>query len=419
MDKIVVTGGARLSGTVETGGAKNAVLPMMAATLLASGISRIKNVPHLRDVETMAHLLRIIGARVTLENHVMTIDTSQCSYPEAPYELVKTMRASFVILGPMLARFKTAKVSLPGGCAWGPRPVDLHIRALEALGAGVDIEHGYVVARAQRLQGATFTSPISSVGATENLMMAAVLAHGTTIIENAAREPEVSALAYFLKKMGARITGEGTGRISVEGVDFLTTVEDAVIPDRIEAATFMTAAAITGGEVTVDACEPNHLASTISTLRAMGALVEVDGRAVKVSAPRPLKPVRIATAPYPGFPTDMQAQLMALACVVDGQSEITDTIYRDRFTHVMELQRLGARIALNENTAQINGVPHLSGAQVMATDLRASAALILAGLVAEGETHILRIYHLDRGYEKIEQKLAGLGAKIRREQGTL
>jgi UDP-N-acetylglucosamine 1-carboxyvinyltransferase len=275
------------------------------------------------------------------------------------------------------------------------------------------------MAHADKLTGVTFKSPISSVGATENMMMAAVLAAGTTIIENAAREPEVTALAYFLKKMGAHITGEGTGRLTIEGVDFLTTVEDAVIPDRIEAATFMAAAAITGGEITVNQCEPNHLSGTIDALRSMGVLVEVDGRAIKVSAPRPLKPIRIETQPYPGFPTDMQAQLMALACVVDGQSEITDTIYRDRFAHVMELQRLGAQISVKENTAQVSGVSRLSGAQVMATDLRASAALILAGLVAEGETHILRIYHLDRGYEKIELKLAMLGATIRREQGTL
>jgi UDP-N-acetylglucosamine 1-carboxyvinyltransferase len=415
MDKIVVTGGARLSGEVEIGGSKNAALPIMAATLLTPGVFKLTNVPSLVDVRTMGHVLRVLGCQVTHHDHSLTIDTTNCQYHEAPYELVKTMRASVCVLGPVLARQKQARVSLPGGCAWGPRPVDFHIRAMKALGADVEIEHGYIVAEAERLRGSVIHFDTPSVGATENAMMAAVLAEGTTVIENAAREPEVTALADFLTAMGAGISGAGSGTMTIEGVEELHAVEYRVIPDRIEAGTFMVAVAMTGGDVLLAGVMKQHCTAVISKLVEAGVEITDEAGGLRVRGPERAQSVNVTTAPYPGFATDMQAQIMALMCVADGTGVITETIYADRFSHVPELRRLGADIALDHNVAVVTGLRRLSGAKVMATDLRASAALILAGLVAEGETEVSRVYHIDRGYEKIERKLAGLGAVIRRE----
>jgi len=414
MDKIVVRGGAQLKGEVEIGGAKNAALPIMAATLLAPGVHTLRNVPSLVDVRTMGHVLRVLGCQVTHHDHSLTIDTSNCSYHEAPYELVKTMRASVCVLGPLLARHQSARVSLPGGCAWGPRPVDFHIRAMEALGATVDIEHGYIVAKADRLRGSVIHFDTSSVGATENAMMAAVLAEGTTVIENAAREPEITALADFLISIGAKMEGAGTATITIEGVTDLRAVEHRVIPDRIEAGTFMVASAITGGDVLMKGVVREHCSAVVSKLEAAGTEIVDEPGGLRVRGPVWARAINVTTAPYPGFATDMQAQMMALMTVADGTSVITETIYVDRFSHVPELRRLGADISLDHNIAVVTGVKKLSGAKVMATDLRASAALILAGLVAEGETEVSRVYHIDRGYEKIEEKLAGLGASIQR-----
>lgn len=419
MDKIVINGGKRLTGSVEISGAKNAVLPIMAATLLASGTFRIRNVPDLRDVKTMAHLLRIIGAQVEFSDHTLTIDTSNCNFFEAPYELVKTMRASIYVLGPLLARFSQAKVSLPGGCALGPRPVDLHIKGLEQLGTQIELLGGYITANAPRLRGAHINFDVSSVGATGNILMAAVLAKGQTIIENAAREPEISALAEFLVKMGAQIEGIGTAQLRVEGVEKLSPVEYDVIPDRIETGTFLMATAITGGEVEIQKTSRELVASLITKLHDAGVMLEESETTILCSAPQRLQPVNIKTAPYPGFPTDLQAQWMALMSVAEGSSVITETIFSERFTHVAELRRLGANIELDGNTAVVTGVDKLSGATVMSTDLRASASLILAGLIAEERTDVLRVYHIDRGYEKIETKLKKLGAEIWREEGSL
>jgi len=414
MDKILVRGGARLTGEVEIGGAKNAALPIMAATLLAPGVHELTNVPSLVDVRTMGHVLRVLGAQITQGDHALTIDTTNCNYHEAPYELVKTMRASVCVLGPVLARHKKARVSLPGGCAWGPRPVDFHIRAMKALGAKVEIEHGYIVASADRLVGSVIHFDTSSVGATENAMMAATLAEGTTVIQNAAREPEITALADFLNAMGAKLTGAGTATITIEGVDELHAVEHHVIPDRIEAGTFMVASAITGGDVLLKGVVREHCSAVVSKLQESGAEIIDEPGGLRVRGPQCAKSVNVTTAPYPGFATDMQAQMMALMCVADGTSVITETIYVDRFSHVPELRRLGADLSVDHNVAVVTGVQKLSGAKVMATDLRASAALIIAGLVAEGETEVSRVYHIDRGYEAIEKKLAALGADIRR-----
>jgi UDP-N-acetylglucosamine 1-carboxyvinyltransferase len=414
MDKIVVRGGKRLSGEVEISGAKNAALPIMAATLLAPGVHTLRNVPSLVDVRTMGHVLRVLGAQVTHHDHSLTIDTTNCSYHEAPYELVKTMRASVCVLGPVLARQKRARVSLPGGCAWGPRPVDFHIRAMEALGAKVEIEHGYIVASADRLKGSVIHFDTSSVGATENAMMAAVLAEGTTTIRNAAREPEITALADFLNAMGARVSGAGTATLTIDGVDDLHAVEHGVIPDRIEAGTFMVASAITGGDVLMKGVMREHCSAVVSKLESAGVEIADENGGLRVRGPQCARSVNVTTAPYPGFATDMQAQMMALMTVADGTGVITETIYVDRFSHVPELRRLGADISLDHNVAVVTGVEKLSGAKVMATDLRASAALILAGLVAEGETEVSRVYHIDRGYEAIEKKLAALGASIER-----
>jgi UDP-N-acetylglucosamine 1-carboxyvinyltransferase len=418
MDKIVIKGGASLKGTVKISGSKNAVLPIMAATLLASGRYKIRNVPDLRDVKTMAHLLRIIGAQVEFADQSLFIDTENCNFYEAPYELVKTMRASIYVLGPLVARFGKAKVSLPGGCAIGPRPVDLHIKALEKLGAQIDLQQGYIVAEAvQKLRGAKINFDISSVGATGNALMAAVLAEGTTVIENAALEPEIGGLVSFLTAMGADIEGIGTQQLTVRGVQELKAIDFEVMPDRIEAGTFLLAAAITGGDVKLDAVDPAPLGSLVERLREADVAIEESDTSIHCKAPRCVQAMNITTAPYPGFPTDLQAQWMALMCVAEGTSVITETVFVDRFTHVAELKRLGAQIKLNENIAVVNGIENFNGAQVMSTDLRASASLILAGLRAEGTTEVLRVYHIDRGYEAIEKKLKALGADIWREEG--
>ena len=416
MDEIWVQGGRRLSGRVAASGSKNATLPVLAATLLAPGVYRLTNVPDLKDVGTMLEMLGRFGVVSRRTGpHELSIDTRNQQNAEAPYELVKTMRASIYVLGPLLARYGEARVSLPGGCAWGPRPVDLHIRGMQMLGADVEIEHGYIVAHApEGLRGSTIAFDISSVGATGNLLMAAALAAGRTVIENAACEPEIEALARFLVGMGAEIEGIGSARLVVTGSRELTPCDAAMIPDRIEAGTILAAAAITGGDVEVTDVEPAHLGASLAKFEATGASVEISDRAVRLRAPERPEAVSLTTAPFPGFPTDMQAQFMALLSVARGASTIVDTIYHDRFTHVAELQRLGADIRVEGNTAFVQGVEGLSGAPVMATDLRASAALILAGLVAGGETRVSRVYHLDRGYERMEAKLSALGAVIRR-----
>lgn len=414
MDKIVISGGKRLSGVVEISGAKNAALPMMAATILASGQSTLFNVPCLRDVSTFSDVLRVLGARVKREDDNLNIDTSGIEHLEAPYELVRTMRASIYVLGPLLARFGRARVSLPGGCAWGPRPVNLHIKALEALGARVDIQHGYIVAQAGKLRGAIVDFDVSSVGATANTMMAACLASGTTVVRNAAREPEIEALGGMLNSMGASISGAGTDTVKIQGVGGLHAVQERVMPDRIEAGTYMMAAAITGGRVVLKGARPEHLGAVMGKMEEGGVTLRQEGGDMMVEGTSSLTPLDVTTAPYPGFPTDLQAQIMALLSLAQGTSVITETVFLDRFTHVPELRRLGVNVKLDANVAIITGVEKLSGATVMASDLRASAALILAGLMAQGKTEVRRIYHIDRGYERIEEKLRGLGAAIQR-----
>ncbi len=416
MDAIVVVGGRPLRGEVEIGGAKNAVLPMMAASLLVPGPVRIRNVPRLQDVVTFLGLLREMGVEGGYEDHSLLLDATHVRSFEAPYDHVKKMRASIYVLGPLLARFGRARVSQPGGCAWGPRPVNFHHDAMRALGARVELEHGYIVAEATRLKGTRITFDISSVGATGNAMMAAVLAEGTTVIENAAAEPEMTALADFLSTLGARIEGAGTKTITIHGVSGLKPAGPFDnIPDRIEAGTMLIAGAITRGDVTVTRARPDHLSMVLARLEKMGCRLDVSGDRIRITVPDGcLRCVDIVTEPYPGFPTDLQAQFMALECVAEGTGVVRDTIYVDRFTHVSELARLGARITLAGNVATVEGGVHLQGARVMSTDIRASSALILAGLAAEGRTHVSRIYHIDRGYEAIEKKLAGLGAQIER-----
>ena len=416
MARIIVQGGVPLQGEVSISGAKNAVLPILCATLLADAPVHVSNVPHLHDVVTTTRLLAELGAGISIDaEYGVTVDPTTASGHVAPYELVRTMRASVLVLGPLLARHGQAEVSLPGGCAIGSRPVDLHIRGLEALGAQITVEGGYIKARAERLRGARHTFPIVSVGATENVLMAATMAEGTTVLENAAREPEIVDLARCLRALGARIQGEGTSRIEVEGVERLHGGEHPVVPDRIETGTFLVAAAMTGGRVTARHARPDTLDAVLSALVEAGAEVHCDGDRITVDmhGRRP-RAVDITTAPHPGFPTDMQAQFMAMNCIAEGTGIINETIFENRFMHVNELLRLGADIRVDGSTAVVRGVERLSGAPVMATDLRASASLILAGLVAEGETSIDRIYHLDRGYENIEEKLSGLGARIRR-----
>jgi UDP-N-acetylglucosamine 1-carboxyvinyltransferase len=416
MQKIIVSGNGPLRGEVRISGAKNAVLPILCATLLADEPVRIDNVPHLHDVVTTAKLLQGLGAGVEHAGDAMTVDPRSVDSHVAPYELVKTMRASILVLGPLLAKFGDAEVSLPGGCAIGSRPVDLHIKGLQALGARIDVEHGFIKASVGgRLKGARHVFEMVSVGATENVLMAATLAEGTTVLENAAMEPEIADLAECLRAMGAKIEGAGTPRIVVEGVERLHGGTHAVIADRIETGTFLVAAAMTGGSVVATHARPDTLDAVLDKLRESGAEISIDGDriALDMHGRRP-RAVNITTAPHPAFPTDMQAQFMALDCIADGVGVINETIFENRFMHVQELLRLGADIRVDGHTAVVRGVEKLGGAPVMATDLRASASLILAGLVAEGETVIDRIYHLDRGYERIEEKLSGLGAKIRR-----
>ncbi len=416
MYKFVINGGRKLAGEVVVSGAKNASLALMPASLLAPGVYSISNTPDLMDVSTMSKLMETLGARVTLAGTTQTIDTTRVNNFEAPYELVKKMRASIYVLGPLVARYGYARVSLPGGCAWGPRPVNLHIEGMEKLGAEISLDSGYIVARAKKLRGGKINFDVSSVGATGNVMMAAVLAEGTTEIGNAALEPEIVALGEFLKKMGAKIEGLGTPTITVEGVSELHPHDFENIPDRIEAGTFLVAGALAGGTVNVANCEPRHLSALLSKLEEAGARLEIGNRFVKLEAPEKILPVDVSTAPYPGFPTDMQAQWIALMARSTGSSVVADNIYFDRFKHVPELIRLGADIEVKENIAFVKGVGALKGAKVMSTDLRASASLVLAGLVAEGTTEVLRVYHMDRGYEHIETKLGGIGADIRRVQ---
>jgi UDP-N-acetylglucosamine 1-carboxyvinyltransferase len=417
MQKIVVTGGAPLAGEVRISGAKNAVLPILCATLLGDGPVEIGNVPHLHDVVTTIKLLRELGAAVEHDREagIVRVDARSVRSHVAPYELVKTMRASVLVLGPLLARYGAAEVSLPGGCAIGSRPVDQHIKGMQALGAEVGVEHGFIKAKAERLKGGRVVFDMVSVGATENVLMAATLAEGTSVLENAAMEPEIVDLADCLIAMGAKIEGAGSNRITVHGVERLHGGRHDVVADRIETGTFLVAAAMTGGRIVCRAARPDTLDAVIDKLVEAGAEITEDADSITLDmhGKRP-KAVDISTAPHPGFPTDMQAQFMALNCVADGVGVISETIFENRFMHVQELLRLGADIRIDGHTAIVRGLPQLSGAPVMATDLRASASLILAGLVADGETVIDRIYHLDRGYERIEEKLSALGAKIRR-----
>jgi len=414
VDKLLISGGQRLEGAVRISGAKNAALPVMAATLLAPGVHRLRNVPRLRDTQTFARVLELLGAKVAFEGNLMTIDTQGVNSVEAPYELVKTMRASIYVLGPLLARFGRARVSLPGGCAWGPRPVNLHITGLQAMGAALGIEHGYIVGRDVKLKGATIGFDVVSVGATAQLMMAAVLAQGATVLENVALEPDITALGEVLVACGARIDGLGSRRLTIQGVSTLRPIDATIIPDRIEAATFAAVAAMTGGRIRLEDVVPDHFEAALRKLEEAGCAVQREAAAVTVDGPPRPGAVNVVTQPFPGFPTDMQAQMIAVCAIAGGTSVIEDTIYLDRFTHVPELARMGARIELKGNIAVVKGVERLSGAQVMATDLRASACLVMAALAANGETLVDRIYHLDRGYEALEKKLAALGARIRR-----
>jgi UDP-N-acetylglucosamine 1-carboxyvinyltransferase len=412
VDKLIINGGKKLSGEVTVSGSKNASLPIFVATLLSSGLNEISNVPFLRDINTTIKVLETLGARVEGNGNVVRIDTSSVNNHEATYELVKTMRASVLVLGPLLARFGKARVSLPGGCAIGARPINLHLKGLAAMGADITLAHGYVEAKAKRLKGATINFDISTVGGTEHLMMTAATAKGDTILENAAREPEIVDLASMLIRMGARIEGAGTDTIRIAGVKELEPVSYRVMPDRIEAGTFMIASAITGGDIKISGMQLEHLDALVFKLQDAGVEITNKDNVVRVKGPKKIRGVNIKTRPYPGFPTDMQAQFMALMCVADGASVISENIFENRFMHVSELLRFGADIIVEGNAATVKGVKKLSGAPVMATDLRASASLILAGLAADATTEISRIYHLDRGYEAIEKKLAALGADI-------
>ncbi len=414
MDKLVIEGGNRLAGEIRVSGAKNAALPIICASLLSAEPLALTNVPALQDVATTLKLLAQMGVAHQREGDSILLDASKADRPEAPYELVKTMRASILVLGPLVARFGSARVSLPGGCAIGARPVDQHIKGLEALGASVRIDHGYIVAEARRLKGARIVTDLVTVTGTENLMMAATLAEGETVIENAAREPEVVDLARCLSAMGARISGAGTDRIVVQGVSNLHGASFRVMADRIETGTFLTAVAAAGGDVTLTGARPDSLEAVLDKLAEAGVRIDVGDQRIRVVAHGRPRAVNVRTAPYPAFPTDMQAQFMALNAIARGTGMVTETIFENRFMHAQELQRLGAHIEIEGNTAVVTGVPKLTGATVMATDLRASASLVIAGLVAEGETIIDRIYHLDRGYEKLEAKLSAVGAKVNR-----
>jgi UDP-N-acetylglucosamine 1-carboxyvinyltransferase len=414
MDKLAITGGGPLQGEVRVSGAKNAALPILCAALLTSEPLVLTNVPKLNDVRTMRSLLAQMGVHVEGDASALTLSAADIDWPLAPYEMVKTMRASILALGPLLARCGEARVSLPGGCAIGLRPVDQHIKGLQAMGVEIDLDHGYIDAKAKRLSGANFVFDVVTVTGTENLMMAATLADGTTVLDNAAREPEVVDLADCLNAMGARVTGAGTDRIVIEGVSRLSGTTHAIMPDRIETGTFLVAAAATGGDVALTGARPDTLGAVLDKLAEAGVAPTIDGSTIRIKRNGRLKSVSMRTAPYPGFPTDMQAQLMALMTVADDAAMITETIFENRMMHVQELKRLGAAIEVEGNTAIVRGAQKLTAANVMATDLRASAGLVIAGLIAEGETVIDRIYHLDRGYERIEDKLSALGARIRR-----
>lgn len=416
MDKLLIKGGSTLNGTVNISGAKNAALPILAATLLATKPVTVRNVPHLKDVTTMLSLLQLMGVQVTVDDHlVVQIDANSVDNLEAPYELVKTMRASILVLGPLVARFGKANVSLPGGCAIGARPVNLHVAGLQSMGADVSVENGFIKARAERLHGAHIIFDTVTVTGTENLLMAAVLADGETVLENAAREPEITDLAHFLIGLGAKIEGAGSSTIVVQGVDSLGGTEHTVLPDRIETGTYLVAAAMTGGRVRVQNTAPETLEAVLIKLAEAGAKIEAgeDWIDIDMAGKRPVS-VDIKTAPYPAFPTDMQAQFCALNSIADGVATVTETVFENRFQHLLEMQRMGADIQIEGHTAICTGVAALNAAPVMATDLRASAGLVLAGLAAEGETVVDRIYHVDRGYERIEEKLRQLGASIRR-----
>jgi UDP-N-acetylglucosamine 1-carboxyvinyltransferase len=415
MDKLIIEGGVPLAGEVRISGAKNAALPILCAAILSGEPLRIANVPHLHDVTTMLKLLAQMGIAVSVDDKLgIELNAAALNNPVAPYDLVKTMRASVLVLGPLIARCGEARVSLPGGCAIGLRPVDQHLKALQAMGATIDIEHGYMHGRAPRLKGARIIMDLVTVTGTENIMMAATLASGETVIENAAREPEVIDLANCLNAMGAQVNGAGSGVIRITGVPRLKAADCRVMPDRIETGTFLAAAAATGGEVRLLGTRADILEAVLEKLREAGAQIEAAADWISLRMNGTLRAVSLRTAPYPGFPTDMQAQFMALNCVARGTALITETIFENRFMHVQELRRLGAQIEAEGNTAVVTGVDRLDGATVMATDLRASASLVLAGLIARGETTIERVYHLDRGYESIEEKLSRLGARIRR-----
>jgi UDP-N-acetylglucosamine 1-carboxyvinyltransferase len=413
MKKLIIRGGRKLKGEVKISGAKNAALPLMAATLLTEGKNSFSNIPQLRDIRTFAELMRKLGVEIKGKSELQ-IDASRLNSYEASYELVKTMRASVLVLGPLVARMGKARVSLPGGCAIGPRPVDLHLKALESMGVKIKLERGYIVAECRKLKGAKIYFDVSTVTGTENIMLAATLAKGTTVIKNAAKEPEVEELARVLNIMGAKIEGAGNDVITIEGVKKLKSINHTIIPDRIEAGTYMIAAGITQGDITLLNCNPDHLSALIEKLEEIGLEVKNVKRGLRVIGHSPLKNTDVKTLPYPGFPTDMQAQIMALVCLANGSSIISETIFEDRFMHIGELKRMGADIRLERNSAVVNGVKKLNGAPVMATDLRASASLVLAGLAARGITEVSRIYHLDRGYELMEEKLSQLGANIKR-----
>ncbi len=416
MEKLIVEGGHRLEGTVVISGAKNAALPILVSSLLTAGWNVYQNVPDLRDVRTIERLLVDLGAVVETTGSNVKVNANAINNHEASYELVKTMRASVLVLGPLLARLGKARVSLPGGCAIGARPIDLHLKGLEQMGADISLEHGYIDAQVDRLKGADIYFDIVTVTGTENLMMAAVLADGETRLKNAAREPEVVALAETLNQMGAEITGAGTQEITIRGVNELAPASVTIMPDRIEAGTFMIAAAITGGDIKIAGCEPYHMEAVIHKVRQVGVKVEEEPGGLRVVGGGAISSTDVKTVPYPGFPTDMQAQFMALMCFANGLSVISEAIFENRFIHVSELQRMGANIKISGNVAMVRGGTRLAGAPVMATDLRASASLILAALAAEGTTEISRIYHIDRGYEGIGKKLAELGARLWRVQ---
>lgn len=415
MDKLVVNGGRELRGRVKISGAKNAVLPIMASSLLVEGITVIKNVPNLRDTRTFIDLLSILGAKCNFENSTLTIDATNITSIEAPYDLVKTMRASFYVMGPLLGRFGETKVSLPGGCAWGPRPVDYHLKGFESLGAKIDLNQGYILAHSDNLKGGSISFEIASVGATANILMAAVLANGKTSISNAAIEPHIVQLCDVLVEMGADIGGIGTNELIINGVEKLSPVEITVIPDMIEAGTFLMAGAMLG-EIELENVDPSHLSIVLEKLEAVGCDISATTSSISIKRSGILNPVDITTDVHPGFPTDLQAQWIALMSVANGKSVVTESIYLDRFSHIPELVRLGANISLEKNVATIRGQKKLIGAQVMSTDIRASASLVIAALIAEGRSDISRVYHIDRGYENIEKKFRMLGADIHREK---